>query len=44
MLRLTEPVDLSTPEVELACLPQNQGMNFTREECWISGWGLTMCK
>jgi secreted trypsin-like serine protease len=40
LLRLTDPVDTSNPNIELACLAQDANFNFTGEECWITGWGL----
>jgi secreted trypsin-like serine protease len=40
LLRLKQPADLSPPQVELACIPKDVNMNFTAEECWITGWGL----
>jgi secreted trypsin-like serine protease len=39
LLRLTQNADLTDPNVELACLPQQTDFNFTNEECWITGWG-----
>ena len=43
LLRLTEPVDTSNPNIELACIAQDVNFNFTGEECWITGWGLMHC-
>jgi len=40
LLRLTEEVDMTDPNVELACIPRDTHFNFTNEECWITGWGL----
>jgi len=43
LMRLVEPANITLPHVEKACLPTINDMNFTGEECWISGWGKTNC-
>ena len=38
LLRLDSPVDPSLPHVNPACLPTSDEL-FTRQRCWVTGWG-----
>lgn len=38
LLRLKTSANLSSSNVQLACLPDHDA-NFTGDECWITGWG-----
>lgn len=38
LLRLDSPVDTSLPHVNPACLP-SVDESFTRQRCWVTGWG-----
>jgi len=42
LVNLPTPADLSPSDVGTICLPpQDTRNNYTNNDCWISGWGLT---
>ncbi len=42
LLQLDEPVDTTSGEARVACLPQDEELSLLdNTKCWISGWGET---
>ncbi|PVD21821.1 hypothetical protein C0Q70_17623 [Pomacea canaliculata] len=41
LLQLDEGADLTTGEIRVACLPEEDDLPPDFSECWISGWGET---
>ena len=42
LIKLKGEVDLSGPYRGLACMPKETDDYHGAEDCWLSGWGLTM--
>ena len=45
-MKLKQPVRVSDPDVpaSFACLPDRLDAEFSEQECWLAGWGMTNCK